>query len=510
MILFLHFPAWYTRPQFDFYGDTLAVKVKTYNPSTSVKLVYGKIENPFDFDFEGYKLSRSVDTLHLFKISGIDENFQYAFKVAFFDTLNKIYYATQTYYLKPKRKENGLTEGLTFDIWPYLSMVDSNSIGISFYTNKPSKAEVYIDGKIRTIDTIMAIKHEFVVKNLKSGKHEYCVKIFDEFDTTKSLIFNFYIPEKNWKIGIFGDTRGNPASINPLFFVDGVNEQVTKEILRLLYEDNVNIVFILGDLITGRMKSLEYAEEEYKSFLKSCWPYSSFIPIMPVPGNHDMIAPVMEDEEKRYNPPPPYSAENLWAKIFVLPENGPVENSGMPPYKENVYFITLGDIAVYVLNSDYNYILYKNKPNPSVRLPDENQRKWLKNVKETNKDKKHHILLFHEPLFSLSEYKRGSKSLDADSFANFVKCLGFKIYITGHDHLYARSTIFNGLIQIISAGGGAPLYNLSKELLKKPGLEIHNWQKTFHYLILERGKGDHLILTVKNLKKKIIDSAILQ
>uniref|UniRef100_A0A7C2K4M0 Metallophosphatase family protein n=1 Tax=candidate division WOR-3 bacterium TaxID=2052148 RepID=A0A7C2K4M0_UNCW3 len=508
--LFLDLPPWYAKPSFSFHGDTLIISVCTQNPSSGVKLTYGRIKDPLDFNFENYKISRIVDTLHTFNITDVDTNFQYAFKVAFFDTLNKIYYATQTYYFKPKKVGQEFREGLTFDVWPYLSMTDSNSVGISFYTNRPCRTRLYINGQETLIDSSKKIKHELVLKNVKPGKYEYYIEIFDDVDTTVSFTFNFSIPKKNWKIGIFGDTRGNPSNINPAFFVDGVNEQITREIMRLLYEESVNVVFVLGDLITGRMKSAYYAEEEYKSFLKACWPYSSFLPIMPVPGNHDMIAPVMEDEEKRYNPPPPNSAENLWAKVFVLPENGPQEDTGMPPYKENVYFINLGDIAIYALNSDYNYILYKNKPNPAIRLPDQNQRIWLKIVRDKNKGKRHHIVMFHEPLIGLSAYGRGGRSPEVDSFANFLKSLNFKFYLSGHDHLYARCTIFNGLIQIVTAGGGAPLYDLNEKQLEASNSILHNWAKTFHYLIVEKNKRNNLKITAKNLNKAVIDSLILK
>jgi hypothetical protein len=509
-LTFLNFPSWYTKPVFQFHKDTLIVTVKTQNPSSGVKLVYGKLSDPLNFNFENYRTSRSTDTIHTFKITGLKENSQYAFKIAFFDTVNKIFYATQTYYLKPKRQGEEFTDGLTFDVWPYLSIVDSNSIGISFYTNRPCKAKLYVKGKETILDTLKILKHEFIIKNLKPQKYEYYLEIFDEYDTTASFVFNFYIPHKNWKIGIFGDTRGNPNNINPVFFVDGVNEEITRQIMHHLYEEHANIVFVLGDLITGRMKSFEYAEEEYKSFLKSCWPYSSYIPIMPIPGNHDMIAPVMEDDEKRYNPPPPYSAENLWANVFVLPENGPQEDSGMPPYRENVYFISLGDIVIYALNSDYNYVLYKNKPNPSVRLPDQNQKKWLTKVRKLNSSKKYHVLMFHEPLVGLSPYERGIKSTDVDSFASFLKSLNFNFYIAGHDHLYARCSIYNGLTQIVTAGGGAPLYDLNEKLLKDSSLKIHSWKKTFNYLILEKDKRGNLKLTAKNLNKEIIDTTILK
>ncbi len=502
-LLFILFPPSFAKPIFNFSGDTLIITVKTQNPSMSAKLVYGELRSIFDFNFDGSITSRITDTLHEFKLIDIEPEKIYLFKIAFLDTVRKTYYSTQNYFLKTKRRSNNeLKEGISFDVWPYLSLIDSRTVGIAFYTNRPSKAILYVNDKV-VYDTLMNVRHEFIVPNLRSGVNEYKIKIFDENDTTISPTFTFILPKKRWRIGVFGDTRGNPSHLNPVFYVDGVNEEIARRVMRSLYEEKVNVVFVSGDLITGRMKEIEYAEEEYKSFLKACWPYVSFIPVNPIPGNHDMIAPVVEDDEKRYNPPPPNSAENLWAKVFVLPENGPESPEGMPPYKENVYYVILGDMVIYALNSDYNYVLYKKKPNPQTRFPDEIQRDWLKDVVAKNKKAKHKVLIFHEPIIGLGFYERGNRSPEADSFANFIKDLGFKYYISGHDHMYAKGVLFNGLVQIVSAGGGAPLYDLKN--LNNEDITIHKWAKTFNYLVLEKGKFGKIKITAKNLVGEIID-----
>ncbi|MEO0228685.1 MAG: metallophosphoesterase [candidate division WOR-3 bacterium] len=511
IVLTILFPPSYARPQFTFNADTLVITVTTKNPSASAKLVFGKVVDPLDFNFESYQISRKTDTLHLFKLANLSPEELYVFKIAFFDTVTKLYYSTQNYFFKVKWDGEGLKEGLFIDVGPYLSLLDENDVGVAFYTNRPSKAQIYLNDVLIFTDTVMSFRHEFILKDLIPGNYKYFIKIFDNDDTTCSFTYKFRI-QKYPKVsfGIFSDTRGNPNSVNPAFFVDGVNEEICRSIMRNLYTEGVSAAIVLGDLVTGRMKEFEYAEEEYKSFLKSCWPYSAYIPILPVPGNHDMITPVLEDEEKRYDPPPPFSAEDLWRKIFTLPENGPENKEGFPPYKENVYYISFGKLTFYFLNSDYNYISYKKKPNPSVRLPDEIQRIWLKDQIKNNSKSKINVLCFHEPLVGLGIEGRGDRTPQVDSFADFVKNLGFKFYISSHDHMYARGKIFNGLIQIVTAGGGAPLYDLKKDLQKaNPNIEILSYKKTFNYLILRPYKGNKVKITAQSLTGQLIEEVVI-
>ncbi|HOK22671.1 MAG TPA: metallophosphoesterase [Candidatus Hydrothermia bacterium] len=506
LLITLAFPVSYAKPEFSFNGDTLVVTLNTQNPSQMAKLVYGMIGDPLDFNFENYKVSKFTGTKHTFKITDINEQELYIFKAAFFDTVTKIYYATQNYTFKPKKRGNLWEEGIVVDVGPYLSMIDERSVGIAFYTNRPSKAKLFISEKGEFEDTTPLERHEFIVENLTPGTYEYYVIVYDNRDTSKTHNYKFKISDpKRTKIGVFGDTRGNGNNLNPVFYVDGVNEAIGREISKSLYQDSVDLIFVLGDLITGRSQEIEYSEEEYKSFLKACWPYISYVPFMPIPGNHDMIAPVIENDTVRYDPPPPGSAEDLWRKVFILPENGPDAPAGMPPYKENVYYINIGNTSIYVLNSDYNYVLYKTRPNPSIRLADSLQQRWLKESVRNNNKYRHRVLLFHEPLIGLGISGRGLRAPEVDTFANFLKEMGFGFYISGHDHMYARGTIFNGLVQIVSAGGGAPLYDLKRELSSSDIL-IHKYTKTFNYLIIEPTESGAIKITAKNLSGEILDS----
>jgi hypothetical protein len=509
LLIFL-LPPWYSRPEFNFSGDTVWIYFKTQNPSSVFKLVYGPIHSPWDLTFHKYTVSRITDTLHAFPLLNLKPETLYVLKGAFFDSVTKVYYATQNYFFRYVIKDGKPKEGIVIDVGPYLSMLDENDFSVSFYTNVPVKAELYLNSKLIKRSDSESFRHEFILTDLKPGIYSYFVKVFNEEDTLTSFEYHFEVARyPQTKIGVFGDTRGNPNSVNPEFFVDGVNEEILRSTMRELYNQGVNVVFILGDLITGRMKEWDYAEAEYKSFLKACWPYCAFIPVMPVPGNHDMIAPVAEDEEKRFDPTPPYSAEDLWAKVFSLPANGPENEPGKPSYKENVYMIRFGKLTIYALNSDYNYVLYKNRPNPTTRVPDSLQRQWLAQKVKENKDSKINILFFHEPLIGLGIELRGERESYTDSIADFYKNLGFNFYIASHDHMYARGRLFNGLIQIVTGGGGAPLYDLKKTINEKKDINLECFRKAFHYIILSPIRGHKIKLTVKTLNGEKIEELLL-
>jgi len=82
-------------------------------------------------------------------------------------------------------------------------------------------------------------------------------------------------------------------------------------------------------------------------------------PVYPAMGNHESLLRIYDDgsnygiELDRW----PYntdSAEAIFAENFVNPNNGPTpEDPRRPPYSENVFSFTYGDVMIIAFNNNY-------------------------------------------------------------------------------------------------------------------------------------------------------------
>ena len=140
-------------------------------------------------------------------------------------------------------------------------------------------------------------------------------------------------------------------------------------------------------------------------------------------GNHEALGHVFRDEDERWKafidgfPYATESAEAAFAEAFVNPVNGPKSEDGnrydpdpkavdFPPYDENVFYYTHGNVAMIVLNSDYWYTpTLGNNPATSWGLHGyimDNQLACLRTTLaqlEADKDIDHIFVTQHTPVF---------------------------------------------------------------------------------------------------------------
>jgi len=123
------------------------------------------------------------------------------------------------------------------------------------------------------------------------------------------------------------------------------------------------------------------------------------------------------------------------------------------PGKELYYSFIAGNALFVVLDS---YIKGEDK-----RITGE-QYAWLEDVLEKTKQK-HKFVFVHHPLYpEKGKGKHYGNSLDRysverDRLQALFKKQGITTIFTGHEHYYNRKTV-DGLVQVITGGGGAPLY----------------------------------------------------
>lgn len=487
----------------------LYIQFKTKNPSTDAN-AYIKIIDTSDTPIlhESYFFSnlwdrkKITDTLHRLYFSDrmVHPGF-FEYQVSYFDTVRKMERASAYYFFRLVNKNGALGQGIYPRIGPFLSLKSHDTLSVSVYGSKSCFAVLKINyrnrKKVEIDHNKLSKRHEFILyaKDVTS----YRLLLIDGSDTFVSQVFPVRYSMKYPLVGVFGDTRANWASPDPSQRANGVNATVLHNILKAMYADSVNLIVVNGDLISGYTSSISRAELEYDTWMKATFPYSASVPILPVPGNHDMTAPFMGTRKSHRDGYGKKSAEYLWKKVFSLPDNGPsVVIDTMPPYKRTVYYLGFNNWGMFFLNSDYNYSKLKYK-----RMSGNIDNIQLSFLKNKARDFKHIIVFFHEPCFPVAEK---GHALDyakphRDSIWACLTALPVKLVVNSHEHIYARRVIaldtsrgFNRpLSEVIVGTGGAPIYTVPDSLIKKT-IKFSN--ETVYILL--KIKGSHVFGITKN------------
>ena len=171
-----------------------------------------------------------------------------------------------------------------------------------------------------------------------------------------------------------------------------------------------NLVVHTGDIVS---KGHEWDLWQEK-FFKPASPLISRVPIMPVPGNHELNA-------------------ELYYDYFDLPHN------------EAWYHFRYGLVDFYGVNTNVGF------------SPKSTQYKWLDEQLTNNKAPWKIVMMHHPPYSCATSRKPGNRNAIKYLVPLFEKH-GVHLVLLGHDHLYGRSANLNGVHYIISGGGGSSLY----------------------------------------------------
>src|SRR3989338_1725220 len=221
----------------------------------------------------------------------------------------------------------------------------------------------------------------------------------------------------DFRFAVIGDTRANNE--------DGINIEIMMIVLEKIKSEKVDFIIVVGDLITGSAKSRVHMNrlKKWKGIIER---YG--IPSYIVVGNHEVESEL---------------SENIVRLVFEMPGNGP---DGL---KELVYSFDHKNVHFIVLDTDVFNNFHKIGGQ---------QLEWLKEDLEKNKER--NIFVFvHEPAYPA--YGHIGSSLDKyvsdrDRLWGVFKQYNIRAYFCGHEHLYS-SSVHDGIYQIITGGGGAPL-----------------------------------------------------
>ncbi len=111
------------------------------------------------------------------------------------------------------------------------------------------------------------------------------------------------------------------------------------------------------------------------------------------------------------------------------------------------------------------------------------------------------IVCFHEPIYCSGGHSP-RKDVRAVWESLFIK-YGVNVVFQSRNHYYQRSNPINGIIYVISGGGGAPLYN--------PGYAsfVNKSRKAYHYCVLDVNLSrKEMVFYAKDTDGNVFDSVV--
>lgn len=243
---------------------------------------------------------------------------------------------------------------------------------------------------------------------------------------------------------VYGDTRSFPE----------VHRECVAQLAR---HTDASFVCHTGDMVgDGAQWSL------WEQFLEITAPLRERMPFCPAIGNHDL---------------PRENAVRAMRMMYGIPP----DVSEAAAY----YGFDAGFVRIAMLDSE------------SLIKGDTRQYEWVREFFAQAPDR-FKIAMLHRPLWSPGP--NGSSGIIREKLAPILRETGVRLMFAGHDHMYYR-TYRDGITQVITAGGGAPLYDV-----KSPEVMIEGdvLNKTHHYCRVDV-RLDAVIVTALDYEGRVID-----
>jgi len=281
-----------------------------------------------------------------------------------------------------------------------------------------------------------------------------------------------------------GTSRGQgtfttfPESIEPFHFTvlgdTRTRHDFHQRIVNRMIEEDPLFVVNTGDLVS-RGNSME----DWEHFFRINDQLTRHVPYFTVLGNHEQ------------------NSENYF-DFFTLPGN------------ESYYFFSVGNALFIVLDMDgpdYNAPLFLEGAkedafwNNISKQYFEKEKEWLENILTINNDAGYIFVFFHPTFYSIKASRVEDAELRREFWGDVFERHGVTAVLNGHDHYYHHAE-HGGTHYIVTAGGGAPLYDtdaIQPETIK--------YQKIEHYMRIDVGLTETIMKAIDingNLIEEIV------
>lgn len=434
----------------------------------------------------------------------------------------------------PPCEENAeFTQLPTVILGPFVDLVDGSSAMISFNTDVPTAAEVWVrDARgqvLKTSSSRRATAHELAIEGLRPGeRYRYLVVIGDargEISEEAGGTLRTPAPDGPLRLAVMSDSRGalGVATAN----YHGVNRRALTGLVTQAFMRHADLIVFAGDLIDGYTTVPGAYTRQLDAWKESVESVAMHLPIYEAMGNHELLAEAwsvgwMSDKRG------PENSETLFAKAVVNPRNGPSPEAGAPPYEENVYSFDRGPVHLVVLNTNYAYRSRHWRQDHPI-FPQGHyegevtgaQLGWLDQDLEAARTRgaRHLVVFTHEPAFPNgghvqdAMYYSGRFESVLERRKKFWRLLvkhGVLAAFFGDEHNYSRTRVDAGVDpdytrtvwQITTGGAGAPFYAQDRNV--PWANQVERFENGHHFVMLDFD-GDQVILEARDTSGQLRD-----
>jgi len=340
------------------------------------------------------------------------------------------------------------TEKAPAMIGPYLQNMTPHSVVIAWAVPAGSTAVTAADTLNRKVDRFEY--HSTLISGLQPGT-QYSYDIFqDGTDRGKGTFRTYPQGRVPFHFCVLGDTRSG--------------HDTHRQIVSRIINEHPLFVINTGDLVGNgnNISNWETFFDINKELIRN-------VPYYTVLGNHE------QDSKNYYD-------------FFNLPGN------------ERYYFFTVGDALFVVLDME----------GPDYDTPDylqggarelfwegiskayfDKEKAWLENLLSLNEDAGYIFVFFHPTWYSIKSSRVNDAARRRAYWGDIFERHGVSAVMNGHDHYYEHA-FHGGTHYIVTAGGGAPLYDtdaLQPETVKA--------EKVHHYMSIDVGEEQTILKAIR-------------
>ena len=279
----------------------------------------------------------------------------------------------------------------------------------------------------------------------------------------------------DFTFAVYGDSRSRPL--------------VHKQIADRIAAHRPSLVLHTGDLVARGRKPVEW-----DSFFSSASALVLNTPLYPTLGNHEDDSP-------------------LYYQFFVLPGN------------KDYYSFNWGSVHFICLNSNPPRLPpgIRKSSIPHYRQMTEEywktQQEWLIRDLKANAKSEFFVAYFHHPPYSTNVRRKSDQEEMQENFCRILEKSGVSVVFNGHDHNYQHHLV-NKVHYVVTAGGGAPLYDTQKEIrgitLKLAQIEhyllvtVANRKMSFEVVDLNGNRIDQFVIAARSIPPEPPDADSLR
>ena len=358
------------------------------------------------------------------------------------------------------QKEAAIHESSKEIIGPYVQRMSNEDVTICWSTLEGETQIALSDSTIQTVKQYE--QHKSIIARLQPNtKYSYDI-LNDGTSKGKGTFTTFPEEIEPFHFAVLGDTR--------------TRHDVHQKIVNRIIGENPLFVVNTGDLVSdgNNMNDWEHFFRINDQLMRNT-PYYTVL------GNHE------HDSDNYYN-------------FFTMPG------------EESYYFFAVGDALFIMLDMEgpnYSPPEYLDEAgrdafwtNISIEYFKE-EKKWLENLLTLNADAGYIFVFFHPTWYSIKSSRVEEAEQRRAFWGDIFERHGVTAVLNGHDHYYHHAE-HGGTHYIVTAGGGAPLYDtdaIQPETVK--------YKKIEHFMRIDVG-SDNTKMTAIDINGETIEEIVAE